>query len=199
MKYLANILTEESFEENSFYNIVKDEKDLKPSIPTLIIGWERAKALHPEASILKWKIDENTYWTYGKRVRRDRNEADIKAFKKLVIERAIKSVEYWFFNVFTATKDEKLRLKIFLSDSRRKFALLNENMVYIYFPDDQTTIGISLNDIDYSGGDREKILNIIKKSPSITIIKERDYISYETRELIRNKKYIIPYLSSLSA
>ena len=79
MNYLANVLTNEGFEDNPFYNVTGEVKNLQPDTPTLIVGWERAKELHPEASILKWKIDENTYWTYGKRVRRDKNETDAKA------------------------------------------------------------------------------------------------------------------------
>lgn len=199
MKYLANILTSEKFDENTLYNVVKNEDGLVKDIPTLIVGWEKAKELYPDASILRWKINDNTYWTYGSRVRRDRNEADIRTFKKLVMDKAIKSVEYWFFNVLTATNEEKLRLKVFLSDSRRKFALVSDDMIYIYFPDDSTTIGISLKDIDYEGGNREKMLKLLKNTPTITLVKERDYISYETRDLIRNRKYIIPYLSSLNA
>lgn len=198
MKYIANVLTEEKFDENTYYNVVKDKENLIEGLPTLIVGWEKAKEMYPEASILNWKINDDVYWTYGRRVKRERNENDIKSFKKLILSRVIEKADYWFFNVLTATKEEKIKFNITLSDSRRKFVLISNDMAYVFFPDTSETIGVSLFDIDYSGVGREKILNIFKKNAATTIVNERDFISFETRELITNKKFIIPYLSSLN-
>lgn len=198
MQYIANILTEEKFDESTYYNVVNSKDGLVPGIPTLIVGWEKAKELYPDASILDWKINDDTFWTFGRRVRRERNEKDIKNFKKLVLSKVIEKADYWFFNVLTADKEEKIKFNIALSDSRRKFVLVSGDMAYIFFPETSETIGISLYDIDYSGVGRNKILGLFKKNCSITMINERDFISYETRDLINNKKYIIPYLSSLN-
>ena len=198
MTYLANILTTENFEDTTYYNVVSDEKGLIPGIPTLIIGRDKAKELYPDAPILDWKINDNTYWTYGKRVRRERNEDDIKKFKKIVFERIIEKVDYWFFDVLTASKDEKIRFNITLMDSSTKYVLISGDMLYVFYPDTCETIGVSLYDIDYSGVGRDKILNRLKKNKSTRIVNERDFITYETRELFKNKKYVIPYLSSLT-
>lgn len=195
--YLANILTSENFEDKKFYNVVSNEGDLIEGIPTLIIGREKAKELYPNAPILDWKINDEVYWTYGKRVRRERNEDDIKKFKKLMLERLIKGADYWFFNVLTATKEEKIKFNITLMDSTRKVVLISGDMAYIYYVDTHETIGVSLYDIDYSGVGRDKILKLFERNKSIKIINERDFISYETRDIITNKKYIIPYLSTL--
>lgn len=199
MKYLANILTTEKFDDRTYYNVVSDEKDLIPGIPTLIVGWERAKSLRPEASILNWKIDNDTYWTYGNRVKREKNETDIKSFKELVMSRAVKGIDYFFFNVLTADKDEKTRFNIILSDSRVKYALVSNNMLYVYFPETSEVVGVSLSDIEYSGMDSSKLLRKVRTNPAIKIVEERDFVSFETRDLIKNKKYMIPYLSSLNA
>lgn len=199
MKYLANILTTENFDDKTYYNVVSSEENLIDGIPTLIVGWDRAKQLFPDASILNWKINDDTYWTYGKRVRRENNERDIKRFKELVINRAVKNIEYWFFNVLTADKEEKIRFNIILSDSRVKYALISNNMLYVYFPETSEVTGVSLSDIEYSGMDSSKLLRKIKNNPAVKIVNERDFVSFETRELIKNKKYMIPYLSSLNA
>lgn len=199
MQYIANVLTKEKFDEKTYYNVVDDETKLIDGIPTLIVGWEWAKSLHPDASILNWKIDDNTYWTYGKRVRREANEGDIKRFKKMILERVVEKADYWFFNVLTATKEEKVKFNITLSDSRRKFVLISNDMAYIFFPETSETIGVSLYDIDYSGVGRERLLKTLKNNSATTIVSERDFVSFETREFINNKKYIIPYLSSLNA
>ena len=199
MKYIANVLTTEKFDEKTYYNVVKSEENLIEGIPTLIVGWEKAKELHPEASILNWRIDDNTYWTFGKRVRREKNEEDIKKFKKMMLERVIEKADYWFFNVLTATKQEKINFNVALSDSRRKYVLISGEMAYVFFPETSETIGVSLYDIDYSGVGRDKILKLFEKNNATTIVKERDFVSFETRELITNKKFIIPYLSSLNS
>jgi len=198
MKYIANVLTTEKFDENTYYNVVSDEHDLIEGIPTLIIGWEKTKELYPDASILDWKVKDDVYWTYGRRVKRERNETDIKNFKKLMLSSIIEKADYWFFNVLTADKEEKIKFNIALSDSRRKYVLVSGDMAYVFFPETSETIGISLYDIDYSGVGRDKILNTFKRNTSTTMVNERDFISYETRDLINNKKFIIPYLSSLN-
>jgi hypothetical protein len=199
MKYLANILTEENFDDTTYYNVVSDSKNLIPGLPTLIIGRERAKELYPEAPILNWKINDDTYWTYGKRVRRERNEDDIKRFKELVLKRAIKKIDYFFFNVLTATKEEKRNLNIYLFDSRQKYSMVSNGMLYVYFPETSEVMGLSLNDIEYSGMDSAKLLRMVAKCPFIKRVEERDFVSYETRDIIKNKRYMIPYLSSLNA
>ena len=198
MGYIANILTTENFDEKLYYNVVSNEKDLIKGVPTLIIGREKVKELYPDAPILNWEINEDTYWTYGKRVRRERNEEDIKKFKKMVLSRIISKADYWFFNVLTATKEEKIKFNITLMDSRPKYVLISGDMAYIYYPDTSETIGVSLYDIDYSGVGREKIMAIFKKNQATTIVNERDFITYETRDIITNKKFVIPYLSSLT-
>lgn len=201
MRYLANVLTDNKafFNGNALYNVVKTETELIPNTPTLIVGWDKAKKLYPTASILDWKIDDMTYWTYGRRVKREKFEEDVDKFKKIVFDRVSKSVKYEFFSVLTATTDEKKGFYTYLKSKAPKYMLLKNNMVYIYSAEDNKTIGINLSDVDYEGGDRAKLLRNLFNNPSITTVKEQDYISSETRELINNKRYIIPYLSSKTA
>jgi hypothetical protein len=72
---------------------------------------------------------------------------------------------------------------------------------------DSTKINMSnlSNENDIKNSDSPKTEKQGKKFPYIvdyyqksTMVNERDFISYETRDLINNKKYIIPYLSSLN-
>lgn len=201
MRYLANVLTDNKtfFNGNVLYNVVKTETELIANIPTLIVGWDKVKKLYPNTSILEWKIDDLTYWTYGRRVKREKFEEDVDKFKKIVFDRVSKAVKYQFFSVLTATTEEKKAFYGFLKSDEPKYMLLKNNMVYIYTVDDNKTIGINLSDIDYEGGDRGKLLKNLFNNKNITTVKEQDYISSETRELINNKRYIIPYLSSKTA
>ena len=201
MCYLANILTDSKafFKGNVLYNVVKTKEELSPNIPTLIVGWDKAKELYPNASILDWKINDLTYWTYGRRVKRDKFEEDVEKFKKLVFDKVSSEVKYDFFSVLTSTNEEKQLVFDYIKDSGEKYVLVKQNMLYIYSKVRNRTIGINLADIDYEGGNRTKLLAKIFSNPNIVVVKEQDYISSDTRELINNKKYIIPYLSSKTA
>ena len=195
MRFLANILTDSKayFNGNVLYNVVKSETELLPNIPTLIVGWDKAKGLYPNASILNWEIDNMTYWTYGRRVKREKFEQDVDMFRKIVFDRVSKFVKYEFFSVLTATTEEKKEFYGYLKSDEQKYMLLKNNMVYIYSADTNKTIGIN------QGGDRTRLLKALFNNKNITVVKEQDYISSETRELINNKRYIIPYLSSKTA
>lgn len=197
MCFLANILTSENFKKSKFYNVTPDISKLIPGVTTLIVGWDRVKELYPDASILNWKINENTYWTYGKRVKREKYEKDIASFEKLVINNVYKNTEYVFFNVLITTKEEKKEFFLFLQDDSQKFLLISNNMFYIYSVNSKKTYGISLSDIDYEGGDRKIFLEKILRNKNNILVKERDYITFDVKDLIANKKYIIPYLASI--
>ena len=72
MKFIANILTDKPFTNAELYNVVSDKNNLIDGIPTLVIGWEYTKKMFNNANILDWEIDRNTYWTYGKREKRNK-------------------------------------------------------------------------------------------------------------------------------
>ena len=74
MKLIANILTEGSFQNNELYNVVSNKDDLISELPTLVIGWSFTKRNYPEANIINWQINENTFWCFGKREKRNRYE-----------------------------------------------------------------------------------------------------------------------------
>ena len=102
MKFIANILTDKPFTNAELYNVVSDKNNLIDGIPTLVIGWEYTKKMFNNASILDWEIDRNTYWTYGKREKRNRYEENLERFRQMSITRFIKSVNYRYSNILIA-------------------------------------------------------------------------------------------------
>ena len=92
MRYIANILTDKKFNDCKFYNVVSKKEDIIVGLPTLVIGWEFTKALYPEANIISWEIDKDTYWTFGNRERRQRYEESLVKFRELALNRLIKKV-----------------------------------------------------------------------------------------------------------
>ena len=194
MRYIANILTKERFDNIEYFNIVNDTNKIIESLPTLIIGWELAKSLFSDASILDWQINDKWYWTFGRKVRRNRYETDIFRFKKMIFENIIKNISYEFMDVLTMTKDEKQSFFNYIKDETKKNVIIKNDMVFILYENKNKVYGVSLRDIDYKGDDRKKFLKTLYKNKNINVITEKIDIPYETRNIIMNNQYILPYL-----
>ena len=196
MRFIANILTSTKVDDSDFYNVVKDENCLIDGIPTLIIGWERAKKLYPKLSILEWKINDNTYWTFGKRERRDRMEEDIIRFKNVSVNQFLKRIKYSFINVLTMKNDKKSLLFESIKDSTKKYVYCENDMLYIYNSGKDSVVGMSLRDIEYEGGNVKKLFSMLHNTQSVEFVTDNGSISYSMKKSIKNKMYLIPYLLS---
>ena len=187
---IANIYTTTKF-ENELYNVTDKKESLIIGIPTLIIGWSNVKHLYPDADILNWKIDDSTYWTFGKRERRNEYESRLDKFLELAVGELDKRVVYRYINLLTATKEEKNALFSKLTNSSNKSALKYYDMLYITEEDYNVVYGISLRDIDYEGKDRNCVISLIKKNPSITYVEEDECsVCNDIISKMKNKVYL---------
>ena len=200
MKYIANILTSDPFSASELYNVTAERDSLIGGIPTLIIGWERAKSEYPDASIIDWKLDDDTYWTYGKYERRDKFEENTKRFGELALKKFIDKVEYVFYDVIIGGEErfKKFKAAIMEKSDLVKMVYISMDMVYIYFGDETPRVfGVSLRDCDYLGPEYKKwLFSAIYSNPGITVLKNNDAISREVRYKMKNREYMLPYLFS---
>lgn len=191
MKYIANILTDKKFVDNNLYNVVDDKNKLINNIPTLVIGWEYTKKMFPNANILNWEIDRNTFWTYGNREKRNRYEENLKKFREISLIRLIKSIKYEFKSVLCMDKEEKINfLNCFKQENANVY--INNDMIYL-LNDVNKVIGVSLRDIDYINGDRKKFLSDIYKTCKVISL-NNDNIAYDIKIIINKYSYVVPYL-----
>lgn len=196
MKYIANILTDKTFIDNELYNVVNSKDKLIGGIPTLVIGWEYTKKIYKDVSILNWSIDRDTYWTYGKREKRNKYDENIINFRKMAMSRFIKSVKYKFFSLITISDDEKEYIIKLISKVDGTNIYLNNDMVYVLDDENKLVIGFSLKDIDYIGKDRKKILSKIYKNKNNVLIDIKDDLSYDAKSALSGYSYVVPYLYS---
>ena len=196
MKYIANIITKGKFKNNGLFHVVNDIKNIDETIPSLIIGWEFTKELFPNVSIIDWKINDNFYWTFGKREKRDKQELDISKFTKLCINRLIKKIEYKYSNVLIETKDEKEELFKSITSSNPKTVFLDGNMMYFYEEGAKCVNGLLLSDIEYEGRNRNAILAKLHSSNGTFLNGIESGITFEIRDALKDNKYIIPYMYS---
>ena len=68
MNILGSIVSKRKIKENiGFVEVVNDINAVNDKTkPILIIGYNEAKTLYPNISILDKRIDNNIYWTFGK-------------------------------------------------------------------------------------------------------------------------------------
>jgi hypothetical protein len=196
MKYIANILTDKTFIDNELYNVVSSKDKLISGIPTLVIGWEYTKKLYANANILEWSIDRDTYWTYGKREKRNKYEENIINFKKLALTRFIKSVKYIYYSIITISNDEREYILKLLSKDDGSYIYICNDIIYVLDNENNTVIGFSLKEIDYIGKDRKNIFHLIYKNTKNVIIDLKDTLSYDAISMINGYNYVIPYLYS---
>lgn len=197
MRYIANILTDESFSEGELYNVVRDSDSLVPGIPTLIVGWERTKEMYPDALIIEWKVADNVYWTYGKYDRRDKYETNVRKFNDLAFKKFIESVGYVFYDVLTT---DSARFSLFIAsiqDETPKTVYVSSDMLYIYYKGKDKVVGMSLRDCDYIDESyKKRIFSAIYGNKAVNLLKNNDTISKEVRFKVRGRAYILPYLYS---
>lgn len=187
---IANIYTTSKF-ESDLYNVTDSKEKLVSGIPTLIIGWANAKNLYPNANILDWKIDDNTYWTFGKRERRNEYEKKTNKFMELAITKLDENTRYMFINLLSATNAEKREFLNKITSNSRKSALSYSDMLYITEEGNNIVYGISMRYIDYEGKDRNCLMNLIKNNSSITYVKEDECgVCSEIIAKLKNKVYL---------
>lgn len=196
MKYVANILTDKPFEDKELYNIVSDKSELIEGIPTLVVGWEFTQFMYPDADIIDWQIDENTFWTFGKREKRSVYEDRCKRFREEAIDRYIKSVKYQFFSILTERNEIKEEFFKQVDAEKDVKVYLTGNMLYVLMPSQKTVYGIYLNDISYIGKSVKQFLSIFHRMENVEFVDISDTLSQDAKFAFRNCKYIIPYLVS---
>lgn len=197
MKYIANILTDEPFNEGELYNVVRDKEKLIPGIPTLIIGWERTKAEYPDASIIEWKVADNVYWTYGKYERRDKYEVNVKKFQDLSFKKFVESLEYVFYDVLLTPPERFESFLASLGSDNQKTIYVTGDMMYLYYNGTNKVVGLSLRDCDYLNEfTKKRIFSSVYNSNTVNLLKNNDEISKEIRYKAKGRAYILPYLYS---
>ena len=197
MKYIANILTDEQFNEAELYNVVRDSNDLIAGIPTLIVGWERTKSEYPDASIIEDKVSDNVYWTYGKYERRDKYETNIKKFQDLSFKKFVDSLDYVFYDVLLSTAEKLDSFLTSLLSEPTKTVYVIRDMMYIYYSGTNKVVGLSLRDCDYIEDTlKKRIFSAIYNSKTVNLLKNNDEISHEVRLKAKGRAYILPYLYS---
>lgn len=193
MRYIANIVSESLLNVPDEFNIVNSIDNIIPDLPTLIIGWDIIKSLYPDTDIQSKQINDNIFWTFRKRERRDIHEADLSNFIQYSYEYMVKDVQYIYIDIvhFNINKIRKIIDKIKQSD--KIISYQSPKMVYICL--ENLIFGVDLRIYNYLGLNIDKLITKIKHISIDFLTDDNIFIGYKAYiERLNNQIKYIPYL-----
>lgn len=194
--FFGRIITRSKrIEANELIDVTSDITSIDPSIPTLIVGKQLAVEMFgaDKVKVLNKNIDKNISWTFLKTERRSDFEKDISNFKNDVMRRITKSVKYYYVDVITSSAYKMMRFVRMLADGRSKTVFIRNNNMYIYV--DKWVFGVSLDDIEYIGIDRNKVFSFIKRLHNVRFVYDNKNWSIELKRETFDNAIIVPYIS----
>lgn len=198
--YIGRIVTKSNNVETlDFVDITPNVESITPDIPTLIIGKQVAEKIYGKDNVhvLDKKIKDNVYWTFGRLERRNDFERDLSNFNKMLYKKVLGNIQYEYVNVFNSDYSDIKNLLIRIDKLNGNVFYVTDEHLYAFI--DGVVYGISFNDTDYLGIDKEKLINRIKKyNKNNKIITNNYFISKNMRKYMDNSKIMVPYLYFLS-
>ena len=194
--FFGRIITRSKrIEANELIDVTSDITSIDPSIPTLVVGKQLAVEMFgaDKVKVLNKNIDKNISWTFLKTERRSDFEKDISNFKNDVMRRITKSVKYYYVDVITSSAYKMMRFVRMLADGRSKTVFIRNNNMYIYV--DKWVFGVSLDDIEYIGIDRNKVFSFIKRLRNVRFVYDNKNWSIELKRETFDNAIIVPYIS----
>lgn len=181
---------------------ITQEAVIDENIPTLIIGKKSAERICGKENIrvLDKKIGENLYWTYSKNERRVDFERDVSEFDSKVINSLGKGIEYVYFNIFTEPFSKSAKFIDYLyNGKRKKYFYRYRNHLYIYIEGDNRVFGLSLEDVDYIGKDKEAVVSKIRANNKNIWFENLDFLDEKLSRWFSERRIMVPYIYFLDS
>lgn len=198
---LANIVSNNKEDVSEEFNVVTSLDEIIQGLPTLIVGWDYVKANYPEYNMLERKLGDNLFWTFKKNEYREQHDEDIYNFSANTYKNLVKDIKYYFFDFISLNNVniKKILKKLYnseLTSYHHQQPSKNIDMVYIY--SEKIIYGIDLNQLEYMGFTKEKILNKIIINSSAFLDENVIFIEYEKGiEFLDNKIKYLPFLYTI--
>ena len=171
---------------------LSDFKARDITMPTLIVGWENAKLLLGEKfNILENKVNDTLYWCFYKNEKRTIYDRVMNEFIRNIVLNLHKQIPYKSINIFRLNKsDVKNLLKSFYEIEQTVF--ISDKTIYVY--NKKLIYGISIEELEYFGIRKERIINIIMKFDKTKVFLDEKQLDYTVRYMFKDFKYLFPYL-----
>jgi len=193
---LANILTPYDSWYGREFNVTNDINKLNHELPTLVVGYVKAKDIYPDINILEFKYSDTFFWTYAKEEDRNGYVKGLGKFKEYIRRKFLISTAYKFIDPFELSISQvKDTIRYIMAGPIVTF-FPNNRMVYILRG--KVIFGIDLEVIKFIGINRNKFLNKIKAIKNNTLLNSEIIIEYKDyTNLFGDDIKYIPYLYSI--
>lgn len=200
-KKIGNIITDGIDLYGAKYNVTDTLDGVDRSLPTIIIGLEKARSIIDGFNILvKDYPIQSLSWTYKITEDRCENEADLFRFYDRCYDEMLHSVRYFYVN-FTQYPYSRLKglyqYVVHGTDTRSCFLTRDSNFLFIYSHERNTVFGISLTMMDYIGVGKDKVKRLVRSNKSNVFVNAKVYSDPIMRKIIGNNTHYIPVLANL--
>lgn len=193
--------TGDKFFSEDIFKYVSSEKDCTLNVPKLIVGLKEAKKYAEEHGfdfdIMEHGFPDGNRWTFKKTEKRDIYEKDVVNFKDYIKERAVKTIRYYYVNIYKMPYSKKKKLYDIIVHNlygrKHNYILCDKNMIY-YPLKEGNVIGISLEILEYLGVNKEKIMARIKSNQANKIFYPSSQVIRDIKSQFDENEYVIPYL-----
>ena len=192
-KYIGNIIVNNpNFKAEECFKKCLSLENIDSTLPTLIIGLEKAKKMIDNFNILKKQYENGMiWWTFTKAERRVDHEKDIIDFHDFCIRTIVGKIRYHLVDFVNLTYTKAKRyLEYIKNDNKKKYYVDNGKFVFVYDTENNVNskdiYGFSLTTSAFFGIKKSKILSIIERNPQNRQIKNFYPIPNKIRALVKN-------------
>lgn len=185
---------DQKIESSPFIKVVNPKDYRDDGSYTLFVGKNTVNSILPDYTLkyLDKKIDDRRFWTFSKYEKRNIFDDDVKKFRKYVFEKLFKGLKYKPIAVLQSNISDIKELIKALSNDERKYAYIDSGAIYILY--DKTTYGLSFDELEYIGIDRERIISYLRKYKSVRLIFNDKFITNGDRNAFDSNSKYVPYL-----
>lgn len=193
---LGNILTTYDTWFGKEFNVSDDINDLDHSLPILVVGYSKAKEIHPDINILEFKYNDKFFWTYAKNEDRNGYVNGLANFKEYIRRKFLLSVAYKFIDPFELSLHQIKDTIKYIRKGNTVTFMPNNKMLYVLRG--KVIFGVDLELFEFLGINKNKIINKIKSIKNNTLINSEIIIEYKDySELFGDDIKYIPFLYSI--
>jgi len=165
---LGNIVTDEIFNIDKTFNVVKSKNDKIKNLPTLVIGYDKICGIYDKSKInvLNRTIGEDVFWTFKKNVKRKLYENDLENFIRYCYQTLINKYNIIPLDIIQLSliKRKKILIELYKQSNYISYESRN-NIIYILI--NKLIFIIDLNQLEYFNFNLVKIKNKIKEKSKV--------------------------------
>ena len=150
---------------------------------TLLVGVDLVKKYFPDFKLkfLDRRINDNVYWTFSKFEKRNVYEEDLESFYNMVYNRIQKDIRYFPVSLLSNGYNYYKRFLNYLSNGSPKVALVLSKEIYIY--NNRTILGVSVDELDYVGISKGRVLDKLRTFSNVRIVENLDILNGKDKYL----------------